>query len=371
MTDRPKAPAITEHLDSPEVVQVVGKGVKSLQEFVTKFNNDWVLSFAAALAFNLIIAIFPILIAILGILGLTIGRLDHQAYANLIKQLQQIVPPQLSANFLELAVDSLKKNSFVLLLFAILLAIFGGSGLFVTMEGHFAIIYRTATRGLIKQYIMAIGMLLVFVVLIPLMVFASTIPALVQSVLQSTPISQITYSGLIFDSIGIIASVSIAWVLFEVIYLVVPNQRISFRNSWFGALLAAVAVQVYLLLFPFYVTRFLGSYTGTAGFVVIFLFFFYYFAVIVLAGAEINAFYAMGIGPMPDNLAVMVRKIASPPPTGEKAVPVEVSISHENEEPEDASNANNPEAQATAYIVTTEQDQFGGEKRDGVENHLE
>ena len=357
MTDHPKAPAITEHLDSPEVVQVVGKGVKSLQEFVTKFNNDWVLSFAAALAFNLIIAIFPILIALLGILGLTIGRLDPTALNDLINHLKQIVPQQLSANFLELALDSLKKDSFVLLLFAILLAIFGGSGLFVTMEGHFAIIYRTPTRGLIKQYIVAIGMLLVFVVLIPLMVFASTIPALVQSILQSTPISQITYSGLIFDSIGIIASVSIAWVLFEVIYLVVPNQRISFRNSWFGALLAAVAVQVYLLLFPFYVTRFLGSYTGTAGFVVIFLFFFYYFAVIVLAGAEINAFFAMGIGPMPDDLAVMVHKIASPPPAGEKAVPVEVSISHENEEPEDAGNANNPEAQATAYIVTTEQDQ--------------
>src|SRR6266436_3802715 len=176
MTDHPKAPAITEHLDSPEVVQVVEKGAKSLQEFVTKFNNDWVMSFAAALAFNLIIAIFPILIALLGILGLTIGRLDPTALNDLINHLQQIVPQQLSANFLELALDSLKKDSGVLLLFAILLAIFGGSGLFVTMEGHFAIIYRTPTRGLIKQYIVAIGMLLVFVVLIPLMVFASTIP---------------------------------------------------------------------------------------------------------------------------------------------------------------------------------------------------
>src|SRR5215470_4792438 len=101
MTDRPKAPATTEHPDSPEVVQVVGKGVKSLQEFVTKFNNDWVLSFATALAFSLIIAIFPILIAILGILGLTINRLDPTAYTDFINHLKQIVPQQLSANFLD------------------------------------------------------------------------------------------------------------------------------------------------------------------------------------------------------------------------------------------------------------------------------
>ena len=327
MTDRPRAPSTTGHPD--EVRRVVEKGIKSLQEFVTKFNNDWVLSLAAGLAFNLIIAIFPILIAILGIFGLTIGRLDPTAYTDLINHLKQIAPPQLSANFLELVLDPLKKDSFVLLLFAILLAIFGGSGLFVTMEGHFAIIFRTPTRGLIQQYAVAIGMLLVFVVLIPLMVFASTIPALVQSMLQSTPISQVPHIGLIFELIGIIASVFFGWVLFEAIYLVIPNQRISFRNSWFGALLAAIAVQVYLILFPFYVTRFLGSYTGTAGFVVILLFFFYYFAVIVLLGAEINAFYAMGIGPMPDNLAVMVYKIASSPPAGEKAMPEEDSISRE------------------------------------------
>ncbi len=96
MTDHPKAPAITEHLDSPEVVQVVEKGAKSLQEFVTKFNNDWVMSFAAALAFNLIIAIFPILIALLGILGLTIGRLDPTALNDLInRNYRQIFLPWL------------------------------------------------------------------------------------------------------------------------------------------------------------------------------------------------------------------------------------------------------------------------------------
>src|SRR5260370_21579263 len=98
MTDHPKAPAITEHLDSPEVVQVVEKGAKSLQEFVTKFNNDWVMSFAAALAFNLIIAIFPILIALLGILRLTIDRLDPTALNYLLINLIQFVPHQFSSN---------------------------------------------------------------------------------------------------------------------------------------------------------------------------------------------------------------------------------------------------------------------------------
>ncbi len=91
-------------------------------------------------------------------------------------------------------------------------------------------------------------------------------------------------------------------------FVVVPNQHISFRESWFGALLAAVAVQAYLQLFPFYATHFLSGYTGTVGFAIIFVFFFYYFAVILLAGAEVNAFYAQGKRALPDNLAVMVHE---------------------------------------------------------------
>jgi uncharacterized BrkB/YihY/UPF0761 family membrane protein len=72
----------TEH-PLPEVVQTAQKGAKSLQEFWTKFNNDWVMSFAAGLAFNLITAIFPILIAILGIAGLALRQLSPSAESEL------------------------------------------------------------------------------------------------------------------------------------------------------------------------------------------------------------------------------------------------------------------------------------------------
>ena len=42
--------------------QAAKTSAKTLQGFFTKFNNDWVMNFAAALAFNLITAILPILI---------------------------------------------------------------------------------------------------------------------------------------------------------------------------------------------------------------------------------------------------------------------------------------------------------------------
>ena len=328
----------TEHR-APEVVQTAQKGARSLQEFWTKFNNDWVMNFAGGLAFNLITAILPILIAIIAIAGYTIGALSPTIYANFISTLRSIFTSQLSSrvDFLNLAVASLHKNAGPLVIIAILLAIFGGSRLFVTIEGYFDIIYHTRPRGVIRQNIMAVVMLLVFVVLTPLMAFASFIPAMIQTVLKAIPVlSPIAHIGFIFILLGILASVFISWVLFVAIYIVVPNQHISFRNSWLGALVAAVLLQLYLtLFFPFYVTHFLGSYTGVAGLAVILLLFFYYFAVILLLGAEINTFYAEGVHATPDNLVVMVHTMTSHLPTNEEAMQEQASVSHRHEDPKE------------------------------------
>jgi membrane protein len=295
------------------VVQASASGFKSLLACWTKLNNDWILNFASGLAFNLIVALIPITVALISLAGFLYGRLDPSIQADLITFIQHAFPPPIpSEEIVSLALDTLNKNAGVLGIIAIVVAIIGGSGLFVTMEGYFDIIYRTRTRGLIQQYVMAIGMILLFVLLTPLMILADTGPAFVHSALQGTPISQAPWFGL-FDLGGIVTGSLVSWVLIEVMYLVVPNRRIRLRKSWFGALLAAVAVQAYLLLFPFYVTHFLSGYTGTIGFAIIFLFFFYYFALILLAGAEINAYFGEGIPATTDNLAGIVQDHTSQP----------------------------------------------------------
>jgi membrane protein len=209
------------------------------------------------------------------------------------------------------------------------MAIIGGSGLFVAMEGQFDIIYQIRTRGIIQQYIMALGMLLVFVILAPFTLFANSIPTLVNSFMQTTPI--------LFDILTIFCGLLATWVLIEIIYLVVPNQHISFRDSWFGALLAAVAIQAYLQIFPFYVTHFLSGYTGTVGFAIIFVFFFFFFAAILLIGAELNAFYAQGKRALPDNLAVIVHNLTNPLPVDEKDLQEQSATLDKHEEPENIS----------------------------------
>ncbi len=330
------------HESAPDTKQEVVSGVehtakkevKPLQGFFTKFNNDWVMNFASGLAFNLLTSIFPIVIAIISIAGFFVGSLDPTGKQMLIDNITHAFPPPISnQNVLQPALNSLSKEAGFLSIIAILLAIFGGSRLFVSMEGYFDIIYHTRPRDVIPLNIMAVLMLLLFVVLIPLMVFTATLPALVVNLLKATPLNTIPYIGLLFTVIGILGGIFVTWIFFEAIYIVVPNQHISFRNSWPGALVAAIALQIYLVLFPFYVSHFLTSDTGTIGFAVILLFFFYYFAVILLLGAEINAYFVEGVRVTPDNLAVMVHKLTSHLPTSEEAVQQQASASHKDEEP--------------------------------------
>jgi YihY family inner membrane protein len=287
---------------------------RPLQDLFNKFNNDWDMNSASGLAYNLITAMVPIVIALIALFGLTVGNLNAQATSDLIARIQQVFPATVNTTgIIGIALKSLHQRAGILGILAILTSIFGGSRLFVSIEGYFDIIYRTAPRTFFRQNGMAILMMVVFLVLLPLMAFASSAPALLTSlatipVINQIPgVVQVTKNAFFLGLAGVFTGLIICWVLFESIYIVVPNMRLSFRHSWRGAVVAAIGLEAFLALFPFYTTHFMGSYTGTAGFVLILLVFFYYFAVILLVGAEINAYFALGIPPLPNNIAVVLR----------------------------------------------------------------
>ena len=311
--DRPNpqkgAPGIVKAAESSAFVQ---EGVKPAQGFFKKFSNDGVMVFSAALAYNVLTAILPIAIALLSIVGLTLGQLNPSAQQSVYNQIVKALPGTITqgANLQDLIFHKLPNASSIIGIIAILAAIFGGSRLFVSIEYVFGIIYRVRQRKFVQQNIMAILMLLAFVILIPVMALASSIPTIVASLFQTslkgTPIATFPLLTFLIPVAGIVGGILAGFLLFLTIYMVIPNQKISFRNSWKGALLAAVLIEIYLGLFPLYVSRFLSGYVGQVGFALILLAFFYYFAVILLLGAEINSYFSEHIESMPETLVGMV-----------------------------------------------------------------
>jgi len=79
--------------------------------------------------------------------------------------------------------------------------------------------------------------------------------------------------------------------VFSLIYAILPNRRIHFFEVWQGAALAAALLVAYLALFPLYALVVIhpNTYGAAAGFDILLLFFVYYFSLILLLGAEVNA----------------------------------------------------------------------------------
>ncbi|TMD69226.1 MAG: YihY/virulence factor BrkB family protein [Chloroflexi bacterium] len=308
MAEKKASPANSEKQNNVGTLQKGIKAIKPLQDFWNKFNNDWSWTLSAALAYNLLLAMLPFFLALLALLGIFLGGLDQQAFSRLVNNIVVFFPSATAtqiAAILNAARAELLRASGILWFSSIAFAIFNGSRFFVLIENCFGIIYHLRSRRFIAQNVMAIGMLLLFIVLVPIAIIAGTVPSLAIAALQNTPLGNM--SGSITNVIEHLGGLIASYVLFQAIYIVVPNKRIRFRNSWRGAVLATLLLQLYLAFFPMYVEYFLTGVVAAVGSALILLIFFYYFAMILFLGAEINAFTAEKVSVTP-NLVTLVHE---------------------------------------------------------------
>ncbi len=316
----PRGPQVAEKPVEDGKKSQIGKEVQEktalLQQFFTKFGNDWSMTFAAALAYSLLTAVVPIVIAMFAILGLALGPGQIQ---NILQTTIKILPALSSQqDVIGHSLNQLSSQAGFLAIIAVLLALFGGSRLFVGLEGILDIVYRVRPRPLLPQNMMAIIMMLLFIVLVPIMFFASTLPSFVLQSVYAVPalktipfISAITSNTATAYLAGALGGLLASFILFVSIYMAVPNQRISFHHSWLGAIISAISLELFItIIFPFYTTYFMRNYVGQAGFAIILLVFFYYFAIILILGAEINAFFLEKVRPLPNDLATFVSTMA-------------------------------------------------------------
>lgn len=314
------------------------------------------MDFSAMLAYNLLITLLPIAVALFGILGLVLKnypdaqREVKDKIINLfpsdnttqtgIKQVKIINWYSIYKQFryffkvVDLAFNQLSRDAGLILAIGIFFALFGASRLFIAIDKCMTIIYRLPQRTFLRQNMLAFGMLFFFILIIPIILAASSAPAALLSIIPGGGGRFGTYlAGMIFSLIA-------AFIFFESIYWFVPNKKMSFRVTWCGALVAASTLELFIILFPLYVRRFMGNYAGKSticdslwknislfllgqiGFAVILLLFFFYFATILILGAQINAFFFENYKPLVDGLGTYISQMHEEHGVGEARRPL-------------------------------------------------
>ena len=99
------------------------------------------------------------------------------------------------------------------------------------------------------------------------------------------------------EGINVVVTFILVTLLFAMIYKVLPNYRIAWRDVWMGAMVTAVLFSVGKFLIGFYLgNSAIASSYGAAGSLTLVLFWVYYSAQIFLLGAEFTKFYAYRYG---------------------------------------------------------------------------
>lgn len=252
-----------------------------------EFASDNVMALAAALAFYSTLSLAPLMVLLLYVAGL----MGPETQANVVDQVEQWVGPQASEGIhLILRNASQDQNARSLAgILGLTALLFSASGVLGQMQRSLNIIWSVKAdpeRNSIAQFARKRLMSLLMLILIGTL--------LIGSIFISTALSAIPFDFPWFwRLIEILVPMAIFVVLFAMVYKVLPDVEIEWREVWFGAFLTAVLFSLGKYLIGLYLGRSsLASSYGAAGSLVVLLLWIYYSAIIIFLGAEITQVYA-------------------------------------------------------------------------------
>lgn len=273
----------------------LGRIVETAGGFWTKLNNDWIFNLAGLLAYNFLMALFPLLLLLFAACGVVLDLLSPSMELQLQHALADALPGATGPILVQAVSTHLKKSVGLLLVVGLVAAGIAGSRLFVTLEGCFGIIFRLRGRDPVRQNRMAFGMLALYLLVAPIVLLITILPTGLLSLVD--PGGQSPFAVLLSDGMRLLVWFAAALLFFGVTYTLVPHRQRALRTwraNWKGTLVAAVLLMLYQGVFRLYQQYLLhaDNYGTVAAFALVILLFLYYLAFILLLGAEVNSWAA-------------------------------------------------------------------------------
>lgn len=259
----------------------------------------------AALAFYTLFSMTPILILAIAVAGYFFGA--EAAQGEIIAQLQGLVGPN-GAQAIQAVLAAARDpaSGLVAAFVSGVLLLVGATSVFTELKNSLDDLWgieqprQSGIMTLLRTRILSFGIILVlaFLLLISLIVSAalSVLARYAGDVWSSSAPALVTLSS--FISFSVIAC------LFAVIYKMLPNVKLAWRDVWTGALVTASLFSLGKYVIGLYLgNSAVASGFGAAGSVIALLLWVYYSAQIFFLGAEFTRQYALRFGSL-QNLAM-------------------------------------------------------------------
>lgn len=266
--------------------------VKAFRESVVgrladKLGRDQAFNWAVIIAWNFLQSLFPIVLVMAALLGVTLGWIgigSEQVYRTVLS----IIPDPAAQRQALLAVNLFHQRSGIFFLVGFAGLVWSGAGLFRSMEQAFAVIYGTRQRPFLKGVLMSVGMVFLLTVFGGLMLVSTTALGLLN---QLPYLPGLLANGIADLALQFLLGAGAGVGLFLCIFYVVPNRGEHWGRVWPGALLAGLLFEVLSLVFPLYLrlTGTSAAYGKTFGLLFLLMVYFYFLGVVTMLGAELNS----------------------------------------------------------------------------------
>lgn len=277
------------------------------------FMDDRCLKLSAALAYYTVFSLAPLLVLIISVVSIFLGQDAIQG--EIFSQINGLVGNEAAKQIQEMIKSvSLSGKTNSALAIGIVTLIIGATSIFVEIQDSVNMIWRVKAkpkRGWLKlikdrllssSLVVSLGFLLLVSLIINGLVLAMSgfltrfIPGL---------------GVYIISGINFMISTGVVATLFAVIFKVLPDAKISWKDVRWGALFTALLFMLGRYLIGLYIeTTSTSSAYGAAGSLIVILTWIYYTAAILYFGAEFTQAYAnhFGIKIEPADYAVYVEQ---------------------------------------------------------------
>ena len=282
-----------------------------IKEAASDWVDDGAMRLSSSLAYYAIFSLAPLLVIVVSIAGLVFG--EEAARGQLAQQIAKLAGAR-AGDAIQAAVHSSASHQTTGVLATIIgsaVLLFGASTVFAELKDALNIIwgvivkpgrpFLTMVRDRFFSFsiVLAIGFLLLISLVISILLAALGIYMSGRLQLPSA----------VWQAWDFLISFMVVSCLFAMIFKLLPNVIIRWRDVWLGSISTAFLFTVGKFVIGYYLAASsIASSFGAAGSVVIVLVWIYYSACILFFGAEITKIYArkFGSGIVPNSRAVLV-----------------------------------------------------------------
>jgi membrane protein len=310
-----------------------------LQQAFTGFSNDRVLKMSGSLAYSTIFSIAPIIILIIFLADIFYGR--NAIEGTIYGQIRDFVGKDAAVQIQNMIRNaSLSGKSHGAIILGAITLLLGATSVFAEIQDSINIIWGLKPKpkkGWAKMLLNRLWSFSVigsfgFILLVSL-VINTIIEALMNQLQRLFPGATIVLVYIVNQ----LVILGITTLLFSVIFKVLPDARIKWRDVLAGAFATALLFMAGKFLITFYINHSsVSTAYGAAGSLVVILLWVYYSSAILFFGAEFTKAYAAKHGSRiyPNHYAVWV-KLVEVEETGTSLQQIEEKKEQENRDSDD------------------------------------